>query len=86
MMICTLQILYRRSCPWYTGSVSVFILERRVKKNSRQLSKLWLKEMVSRCRRMNFCLKRISGSCLMEDLTGRTAQQFIDHLLGIQEE
>ena len=25
MMICILQILYRRSCPWYTGSVYVSI-------------------------------------------------------------
>ncbi len=75
---------YRRNYPWYTVSASASILVHRIRKNSRRLFPHWPNDTAWTLREEELLAEANKWELSHGGLSGRTAQQFIDYLLGKQ--
>ena len=86
MMICIPPIPYRRNCLLFIVSVCVSITELRAKKEFQTIVRALAERNGIKMPEDKLLLEANKWELSHGGLTGRTAQQFIDHLLGAAEE
>ena len=86
MTICIPPIQCRRSFHWFIVLVSVFTMVHRAKKEFQTIVKALAERNGITMPEDELLLEANKWELSHGGLTGRTAQQFIDHLLGVEKE